>query len=287
MKLDQIFGVLLILLAIWLAVNPSARDGDGLFGDGSVFADDDGEPEKIIVDGDGGKNAGDDADDAGSSGNAGNEGVVTRSDFCAAVGDNSRFDDLGGKYDEAIRCMERADVVEGVSSDTYAPKEALTRAQAAATIAAMIDAANRYEREGVNLRSLPEAPDPRFKDVPPDTREADAIARLNEQGILEGYVDARYEPDGRVTREQMASILDRAYKYMTGEAFPAGADRFTDDEKSVHQDSINAVAAADVMDGRGGRHFEPEHAVRRGPMASYAARTLIRLEETGRISPLE
>lgn len=283
MKLDQFFGFLLILLAIYLGVNASARGdaGEGLFGRGDSLGTDDGAPE-IEVDDDAGKARGDDGHDDRS----GNEGVVTRSDFCAGVGGSSQFDDLGRGHDEAVRCMEAAGVVEGVSSDTYAPRDALTRAQAATTIAAMIDSANRLERSGVDLRSLPDAPDARFTDVEPDSREAEAIAQLNEVGILEGYVDARFEPQGRVSRAQMASILDRAYKYMTGEAFPGGSDQFNDDDRSVHEDSINAAARANVMNGQGGGRFEPNHSVRRGPMASFAARTMIRLEETGRIRPL-
>jgi hypothetical protein len=294
MKLDQFFGFLLILLAIYLGVNATARGdaGDGLFsGDDPLLTDD--PPPDIEIDDDAGKLNGDDKDDKddrkdgdGRRERSGNEGVVTRSDFCAAVGDSSRFDDLGGKHDEAVRCMEAAGVVEGVSGDTYAPRDALTRAQAATTIAAMIDASNRLERSGVDLRALPDAPDTRFTDVEPGSAEADAIAQLNEVGILEGYVDARFEPQGRVSRAQMASILDRTYKYMTGEAFPGGSDQFNDDGQSVHEDSINAVATAGIMNGAGGR-FEPNHAVRRGPMATFAARTMIRLEETGRIRPLD
>jgi hypothetical protein len=291
MRLDQFFGFLLILLAIYLGVNASARGdvGDGLFdGDDSLGVDD--HPADIEVDDDAGKGNGkgdDDHDRDLDDDRSGNEGVVTRSDFCADVGATSQFDDLGNSHDEAVRCMEAADVVEGVSDDTYAPGDALTRAQAATTIAAMIDSANRLERSGVDLRALPDVQDARFADVEPDSAEADAIAQLNEVGILEGYVDARFEPQGRVSRAQMASILDRAYKYMTGEAFPGGADQFDDDDRSVHEDSINAVAEANVMNGVGGGRFEPNHAVRRGPMASFAARTMIRLEETGRIRPLD
>jgi hypothetical protein len=286
MRLDQFFGFLLILLAIYLGVNASARGdaGGGLFDDGRLGADDD--TADIEVDDDAGKLKDDDADRDRDDERTGNEGIVTHSDFCANVGESSRFDDLGNKHDEAVRCMEAADVVEGVSDDTYAPRDALTRAQAATTIAAMIDSANRLERPGVDLRALPDAPDARFTDVEPDGPEADAIAQLNEVGILEGYVDARFEPQGRVSRAQMASILDRAYKYMTGEAFPGGSDQFDDDDRSVHEDSINAVARANVMNGAGDGRFEPNHSVRRGAMASFAARTMIRLEETGRIRPL-
>lgn len=314
MKLDQVFGVLLILLAIYLAIDtrPDAQadggglfdeDGAGLFSDGESAdsSGDGGEGDggEIVVDEDGGENADDTTSDEQSDEQKDKmkaearkdkddsvDGEVADSDFCANVDDTSQFDDVGPIYDDAVQCMEAADVVEGVSDDTYAPGDALRRAQAAATIAALIDSANGLERSGVDLAELPEAPDNQFDDVPADMPEADAIAQLNEAGILQGYVDRRYEPDGRVTRAQMASILDRTYKFMTGEALPGGSDQFSDDSRSVHQESINAVAAADIMHGVDGR-FEPHLKVKRGPMAQYAARMMIRLEETGRIRPLE
>jgi hypothetical protein len=279
MRLSDVFGFLMILLAIYLAVNATARGdvGDDLFdGDDRV---EEREPDRDDEPFEGGKLSVDDEPD-------GNEGKVTRSDFCANVPERSRFNDLGNKHDEAIRCMEAAGVMSGQTSDTFGPGDALTRAEAASTVAAMIRSSDRLARSGVNLRSLPEAPQARFVDVAPDSPHANAIARLNEAGIIEGYVDARYEPEGRVSRAQMASIIDRAYKYMTGAALPGGSDQFTDDDQSVHEDSINAVAEAGIIGGTGGLEFDPNRSVRRGPMASYMARTMIRLEETERIRPL-
>ena len=275
MKLNEIFGFLLVLLAIYLGVHASgaADANDDLF-DGDPAADVD-----VHVDEDKDTNNDHDGDEP--------ENAIARSDFCRNAIGESRFNDLGEGYDEAVQCMEAAGVVTGVDSNTYAPRDALTRAQAASTIAALITSANRLERSDANIRALPEAPQARFVDVEPDSPHADAIARLNEAGIIEGYVDARYEPQGRVSRAQMASIIDRTYKYMTGDALPAGADQFSDDDQSVHEDSINAVAAAGIMGGTGGLQFDPNQSVRRGPMAAFRARTMIRLEETERIRPLE
>lgn len=300
MKLDQVFGALLILLAIYLGIQAGGRGdgGDGLFsGSDGLFSGSDNSGDltvdDIVVDDDADGTADGDAADGGSDikekkkkpGDG--EKAIRTSAFCENVGRESQFDDVGEKYDDAVRCMEAAEVVEGVSDDTYAPGDALIRAQAATTIAALIDSANGLERSGVDLAELPDAPEtPLFDDVPADMPEADAIAQLNEVGILEGYVNRLYEPNGQVTRAQMASILDRTYKYLTGEAFPGGSDQFSDDDRSVHRDSINAVVAADIMTGIDG-NFEPNLYVKRGPMAAYAARTMIRLEETGRIRPVE
>jgi hypothetical protein len=289
MKFNEVFGFLLILLAIYLGVNATGRADvdDGVFdGDDTAADADDDVDIDVDVDPDAGKLEADNAEPRQEH-PGGNEGAVTRSDFCAATRDSSQFDDLGHAHDEAIRCMAQAGVVTGVSDDTYAPRDALTRAQAASTIEALIASSNRLEEPGVNLRSLPEAPDARFADVAPDSPHADAIARLNEAGIITGYVDARYEPQGRVSRAQMASILDRTYKFLTGEAVPGGSDQFHDDDQSVHEDAINALAQADIMNGTAAGQFDPNRSVRRGPMATWAARIMIRLEETDRIRPLD
>jgi hypothetical protein len=84
----------------------------------------------------------------------------------------------------------------------------------------------------------------------------------------------------------MASLLDRTYQYLNGSALPRGPDRFRDDELSVHEDSINAVANAEIMAGRGNGRFMPQHDVLQGEMASQMTRMLIRMEEKGQITPL-
>lgn len=295
MKLDQLFGLLLILLAIYLGVTATRGDTDG----GALLGGlGDGGPVEVAPGDPGGDGGGGDASGAGGDNDAagadaqpptaGREPLVADSDFCAGVPESSQFDDLGRAHDEAIRCMERARVVTGVTATQFDPRDGVTRGQAAMAIAAMIRAANRLEAEDVDLHGLPPADDARFqefKDGAADCPGRRAIARLNETPVLQGYVDSRFEPCGNVTRAQMASMLDRAYQYLNGSALPTGPDRFRDDDRSVHQESINAVANAQIMDGRGGGRFMPRRDVLRGQMASYLARMLIRMEDKGRIRP--
>ena len=302
MKADQVFGFLLILLAIYLGV---AAAGTGI--DGGT----DGSSPVEVAPGNGGGNGNGDGGQDGSAGNgqdgsAGNdqdgaagddqsaqttdqEPMVANSDFCAAAPQSSQFDDLGTAHDEAIRCMEEAEVVAGETSTQFDPADAVTRGQAAMAIAALMDTANRLEAEGVDLQELPSADDPRFEDFKDSEANCpgqQAIARLNETPVLQGYVDSRFEPCGNVTRAQMASMLDRTYQYLNSSGLPTGPDRFRDDDTSVHEESINAVAAAQIMEGRGDERFMPRLSVLRGQMASYLARILIRMEDKGRITPL-
>lgn len=297
MKLDQVFGLLLILLAIYLGVSTTRGGTDGgLLG--SVDEPVDVAPGTANGNG-GGGNAGSGGDRADGDGGrrsattsgrrSGREPVIANSDFCAGAPESSAFDDAGTAHDAAIRCMEGAEVVAGTSSTQFDPNDPVNRGQAAVAIAALIDTANDLEAEGVDLQNLPDADDARFqdfKDASNDCPGERAVARLNETPVLKGYVDSRFEPCKPVTRAQMASMLDRTYQYLNGSGLPIGADRFRDDDTSVHEESINAVAAAEIMDGRGGRRFTPARSVLRGQMATYLARILIRMEDKGRISPL-
>lgn len=284
MRLDQVFGVLLILLAIYLAVNATGGpdpldifDGDPGIGDAEAGDGDVDAPPPVL----------DDGDDDVRRRTGRREQVVTGSDFCAAAPGSSPYTDLGGEHDAAIRCMDEAGVVTGVSRRRYAPGDAVTRAQAAAYIVAMVDEANRLEAPGVNLRDVPASDNTQFRDVDEESPHHEAIQRLDQTPILQGYVDLRYEPEGSVTRAQMASILDRAYRYMNDAALPIGPDRFRDDEQSVHEESINALAAAGIMPGVDDDRFAPGRSVLRGQMASYLARMMVRMEEKGRIRPLQ
>jgi hypothetical protein len=330
MKLDQVFGLLLILLAIYLGVNATGNQIDDLFGGepvdvppavGGSGGGGNGSSSGSSTAGNGGgngsqnsgngsQNGGGSQDGGTTSGNAqsgggtgqqgqsGNgqngqaarETVIVRSDFCAAAPDTTSYDDVGSTHDAAIACMDAAGIVEGTSETVFAPGDAVTRGEAAIAIAMMIDTANRLEVKGVDLRSIPRADDARFedfKDASADCPGERSVARLNETTVLQGYVDARYEPCGKVTRAQMASLLDRSYQFMNRTALPIGSDQFRDDNRSVHEESINAVAAADIMNGVGNRRFNPGGSVTRAQMASYITKVMIRMEDKGRIRPLQ
>ena len=97
----------------------------------------------------------------------------------------------------------------------------------------------------------------------------DDITWLYYAGITTGCGSGRYCPSGTVTRAQMASFLVRAFNLP-----PSGTDHFTDDEGSIHEADINALATAGVTTGCGGTRFCPSQAVRRDQMASFMARAM-------------
>ena len=83
-----------------------------------------------------------------------------------------------------------------------------------------------------------------------------------------------YSPARPVRRDQMATFLAR-YLQRSGVAIPTSArDAFPDDERSVHERSINALAALGVVSGRSDGRYVPGGAVSRGQMATFLARAV-------------
>ncbi len=78
-----------------------------------------------------------------------------------------------------------------------------------------------------------------------------------------------YCPDASVTRGQMAAFLVRAL------GLPASStDFFTDDDSSVFEANINALAESGITRGCGGDNFCPNRSVTRGEMAAFLDRAL-------------
>ena len=117
-----------------------------------------------------------------------------------------------------------------------------------------------------------------FSDVEPGTWWAPYVDRLADLGVTAGCASGqqpRFCPEAPVTRAQMATFLKRAYDLDGAPSFG-----FTDIVGSVHEVSINALAASGITAGCGTnpKRFCPTAAVTRAQMASFIARAL-RAEE--------
>lgn len=66
----------------------------------------------------------------------------------------------------------------------------------------------------------------------------------------------------------LAELLEAA-----GVTLPAGEDAFTDDDGSPHEDAINALATAGIVNGHGDE-FDPDGTVNREQMAALLLRAL-------------
>jgi hypothetical protein len=112
-----------------------------------------------------------------------------------------------------------------------------------------------------------------FTDDDGSVFEADIIW-LSAAGITKGCnppENDRFCPGDPVTRGQMAAFLTRAFN------LPPGPDRFVDDEGSVFEADINALAEAGITKGCNppeNDRFCPDDRVTRGQMAAFLHRAI-------------
>ena len=140
----------------------------------------------------------------------------------------------GSTHDFAIDCLSWWQVTAGTGVGTYAPAEPVSRGQMATLLA------NALARGGV---ALPASTSDAFDDDDGSVH-AENIDALAAAGVVLGRVDGTYGPTEHVSRAQMASYLAAALGFATGAALPPGTDVFDDDDGSVHEHNINAVASA-------------------------------------------
>ena len=125
-----------------------------------------------------------------------------------ALADNSdkmaRFTDVlpGQMYYEAIEYVVTNGYFNGVSEDSFAPSELMTRAMLVTVLGRMagIEAATYQSSE--------------FTDVSADSYYSGYVAWASENGIAQGTGGGKFSPVEPVTREQIAVFLYRYARYL-------------------------------------------------------------------------
>lgn len=187
---------------------------------------------------------------------------------------------------DAIDCLAWYGITQGVAGGKrYEPGRDVPRDQLASFVAGLIDKA-----DPTILGNVP-ADDPfpcpsNPNEIPEGSVHRDAIHRLAAAGVVRGGPEGRpsdcFFPNLAVTRGQTSSYLFEALDRI-GTASVAISDYFTDDNGSVHEVPINAIAELGIMIGYDDATFRPNNAIRRDQMASSLARFLSSLVNAGDI----
>jgi hypothetical protein len=223
--------------------------------------------------------------------------AMSTEQFCASVpAEYEPFSDLrGNPFQDVIECLTRAGISRGGPSgrptDQYGPELTVNRDAMATFIAGVIDKADELDAGDVITPLPPYDGQVSFSDVPADNVHRESIDRLAEAGVVRGGQGgdqgSTYSPGVPVTRAQMASFLDGALEYMTGDLYTTEFDYFTDDaDVPVHEPQINVVAEEGIAVGDGVDRYSPLAAVRRDQMAGFLVRALATLEADESITPL-
>jgi hypothetical protein len=156
-------------------------------------------------------------------------------------------------------------------TDVSLSKHPVTAAMGGILGIASGDSNETYYHGWLPIASTPPPPPPPppsnpFTDIASSKFKNDIIW-IYDHGITAGCSPTLYCPKGLVTRAQMATFLVRALHLP-----PTSTDFFTDDNSSIHEDRINALAAAGITVGCGGTRFCPEGIVAREQMATFLVR---------------
>lgn len=104
------------------------------------------------------------------------------------------------RFDEEIHYLRDSGVVNGFTDTLFYPKAPIKRIDAVRMIMRELDP------------DLETVEDPGFTDVSKDHDAYKAVAKAKELGIIDGMGDGTFQPEGKLTRAQMAKILVNAYK---------------------------------------------------------------------------
>lgn len=189
-------------------------------------------------------------------------GTVRTSPYIAGLSYTGRFiDSLGHLFESEITWLANEGITRGCDpplNSKFCPERQVTRGQMAAFLTRFL--------------GLPSSGNNAFTDDNGHLFEAE-INALAAAGITKGCnppANTRYCPDAVVDRGQMAALLVRALG-LSG----SSTDHFVDDNNSIFQAEINALAESGITRGcnpPANDRFCPNQVVTRGQMAAFLMR---------------
>lgn len=167
-------------------------------------------------------------------------------------------------YDD-VRFANQSGLFNGVEKDLFAPEEPMTRGM-------LVTVLWRLDGETAPKTATT------FTDVDVNAYYADAVAWAAESGVVNGIGGNKFDPEGNVTREQIAAILFR-YAAFKGVDTAARADltAFPDAEKTsaYARDALSWAVAAELVKGtkEGSTiYLDPQGSATRAQVAAILSR---------------
>lgn len=180
---------------------------------------------------------------------------------------NKSFSDIEGHWAKTeIERLASKLVIKGKSEENFDPKGQVTRAEFASLLVRAL---------GVKTND----PKANFTDVK-DQWYASAVNTAAELGLVQGYADNSFMPNGIITRQEMAVMIERALE-ATDTKIEVEADqhlaKFADGEgiKGWAKNAIAKNVSADIFKGDSQGKFNPNAATTRAEAAMILLRTLV------------
>ena len=174
----------------------------------------------------------------------------------------------GAWYEEAVRYVYEAGLMQGTTGTTFSPGRTSNRGMIAAILH--------------RLEGSPRAGTPPFTDVAADSYCADAVAWAEKNNIVRGFEDGTFRPEGRITRQQLAAILFRYLEHRGADtAGRADLSRFSDTAAVADyaREAMAWAVSAGLLQGRSDGTLDPAGSATRAQTAVILQRLGALLEE--------
>ena len=112
-----------------------------------------------------------------------------------------------------------------------------------------------------------------FKDVPDDQYYADAVIWANSKGIVSGVSADRFDPSGKITREQLATML---WRYAGSPSVSGRMTGFVDADQisGYAEEALKWAAGNGIISGMGNGTLNPKGSATRAQVASMLKRVV-------------
>lgn len=171
--------------------------------------------------------------------------------------DDNYFDDINNHWAKKdILEVYKEGLMIGVNDREFRPSKSLTRAQAATAIVRILDLEKKNNIE-------------QFSDVKRNYWAYDSIIIAKEHKIIEGIGDNNFIPDKPISREEMATILNRIIDIENQQDHINFTD-ISNDRWSY--EAIENMTSNEIYKGYPDNTFKPEKEITRGQMATLLNR---------------
>ena len=167
---------------------------------------------------------------------------------------------------EAVKYAHQESLVSGTSATTFSPQVAMTRGM-------MVTILWNYSKNQ-KARSA------RFVDVSVGAWYAAAVNWAAANQIVSGIGNNRFAPNNEITREQMAVMLYNYVKFINVELPKKRIGAFVDEAKisAWAKESVSALYAAEIFNGKGHNNFDPQGSATRAEVVAMMRNFLASVE---------
>lgn len=163
------------------------------------------------------------------------------------------YEDIENHWAETIieKSVSRG-LLEGFNTGNFKPDQEITRAEFAVMIVNMLGLSN-------------EKSDGEFTDISYEEWYANAVNTAKKVGIVKGVGNGKFMPDAYVSRQDMATMINRAYEEMVKFEMSKTDKTFVDQSKisTYAKEGVEGCVAEGIIEGYSDQSFKPlENATR-------------------------